>query len=219
VPLLSGLLLRDASADLVDHLRRDLVHAVLLARMHNDLAEDLVVGLALEGGPAPGDQRAAFEFLHLRTSFSRWRLTVRPPLSDSFGAVPEASEFAARVYAAINARDRGAITALCAPDIVVGTTVEAYRGPEAVLDWLDEGDDAFDDFSVELLAVEELAGHVVVSMRQRGRGKASGAEVDHRFTHVWTLRYGRAIRMQSFAHRDDAVRYAQQSGGPEELAR
>ncbi len=82
-------------------------------------------------------------------------------LSDSFGAVPEASEFAARVYAAINARDRGAITALCAPDIVVGTTVEAYRGPEAVLDWLDEGDDAFDDFSVELLEVEELAGHVV----------------------------------------------------------
>jgi len=36
--------------------------------------------------------------------------------------------------------------------------------------------------------------------------------VDHRFTHVWTLRDGRAIRLQSFARRDDAVRYAQQSG-------
>jgi hypothetical protein len=81
--------------------------------------------------------------------------------------VPEGSEFAARVYAAINARDRGAIKALSAPDIVVGTTVEAYRG----------------------------------------------AEVDHRFTHVWTLRDRRAIRLQSFAHRDDAVRYAQRSGG------
>jgi len=126
-------------------------------------------------------------------------------------AVPEGSEFAARVYAAINARDRGAITALCAPDILVGTTVEAYRGPEAVLEWLDEGDDAFDDFRVELLEVEELAGHVVVSMRQRGRGKASGAEVDHCFTHVWTLRDGLARRMQSFAHHDDAVRYAQGS--------
>ena len=135
------------------------------------------------------------------------------PLSASFGAVPEAREFAARVYTAINARDRGAITALCAPDILVGTTVEAYRGPEAVLEWLDEGDDAFDDFSVELLAVEELAGHVVVSMRQRGRGRVSGAEVDHRFTHVWTLRDGLAIRMQSFAHRDDAVRYAQRTLG------
>jgi uncharacterized protein len=123
--------------------------------------------------------------------------------------VTAGSEFAERVYAAINARDRVAIRGLCAPDIVVGTTVETYRGPEAVLDWLDEGDDAFDDFTVELLEVEELGGHVLVSMRQRGRGKASGAEVDHRFTHVWTLRDGRAMRLQSFAHHHDAVRYAQ----------
>jgi ketosteroid isomerase-like protein len=125
--------------------------------------------------------------------------------------VPEGSEFAERVYAAINARDREAIKALSAPDIVVVTTVEAYRGAESVLEWLDEGDDAFDDFSVELLDVEELGGHVVASMCQRGRGKASGAEVDHRFTHVWTLRGGRAIRLQSFARYADAVRYAEQN--------
>ena len=126
--------------------------------------------------------------------------------------MPEGSEFAARVYAAINARDREVIRALSAPDIVVGTTVEAYRGAEAVLEWMDEGDDAFDDFTVELLEVEELGGHVVVSMRQRGRGRVSGAEVDHRFTHVWTLRDGLAIRLQSFAHHDDAVRYARAGG-------
>jgi ketosteroid isomerase-like protein len=125
--------------------------------------------------------------------------------------VPEGSEFAARVYAAINARDRAAIRALTAPEIVFGTTVEAHRGPEAVLDWLDEGDDAFDDFIVELLEVEELGGHVLVSMRQRGRGKVSGAEVDGHITHVWTLRDGRAIRLRSFAQHEDAVRYARQS--------
>ncbi len=120
----------------------------------------------------------------------------------------EGAEFAARMYAAVNARDRGAIRALTASDIVVGTTVEAFRGPESLLEWLDDGDDAFDDFTVELLDVEELDGHVVVSMRQRGRGKASGAEVDDRITHVWTVRDGRATRMQSFANRDDAMRYA-----------
>jgi ketosteroid isomerase-like protein len=123
--------------------------------------------------------------------------------------VPEGSEFAAQVYAAINARDRDAIRALSAPDLVVGTTVEAYRGSEAVLEWLDEGEDAFDDFSVELLEVQEIDGHVMASMRQRGRGKASGAEVHHQFVHVWTLRDGRAVRMRSFADRDDALTYAQ----------
>src|SRR5829696_9187881 len=113
------------------------------------------------------------------------------------------------MYAAVNARDRGAIRALTASDIVVATTVEAFRGPESLLEWLDEGDDAFDAFTVELLDVEDLHGHVVVSMRQRGRGKRSGAEVDDRITHVWTLRDGQAITLQSFSHRDDAIRYVE----------
>jgi ketosteroid isomerase-like protein len=125
--------------------------------------------------------------------------------------VPDGPEFVERLYAAINARDRELIRALTDPDIVVRTTVEAYRGPEALLGWMDEGDDAFEDFSVELLEVEEIGGHVVVSMLQRGRGKTSGAEVDHRFTHVWTLRGGRATRLDSFADRDDAVRYARRA--------
>ena len=124
--------------------------------------------------------------------------------------MPHGSKFVARVYEAINARDRTAIRALTGPDLVFATTVEAFRGPEALLDWMDDGDDAFDDFTVELLRVEELGGHVVASMRQRGRGKASGAEVDDHITHVWTLRDGRPTRLQSFANHDDAVRYAQQ---------
>jgi ketosteroid isomerase-like protein len=125
--------------------------------------------------------------------------------------VSEGSDFAARMYAAINARDREAIRALTAPDVVIRTTVEAFHGPEGLLGWLDEGDDAFDDFTVDLLEVEELAGHVVVSMRQRGRGKASGAEVDNCLTHVWSLHDGRGISMQSFSDRDDAVRHARRS--------
>jgi ketosteroid isomerase-like protein len=125
--------------------------------------------------------------------------------------VSQGTEFAAHLYAAINARDREAIKALTAPDVVVKTTVEAYRGPEALIEWWDEGDDAFDDFTVDLLEVEELAGHVVVSMRQRGRGKASGAEVDNCLTHVWSLHDGLGISMHSFSVRGDAVRYARRS--------
>jgi ketosteroid isomerase-like protein len=136
----------------------------------------------------------------------KWRISAGS--SDSLDAVPEEGEFVVRLYAAINARDRQAIEAVTDSDIVVGTTVEAYRGPQALLDWLDEGDDAFDDFTVEVLEVEELGGHVVASMRQRGRGKASGAEVDDRLTHVWTLRDGRAIALRSFADHEEALRYA-----------
>jgi ketosteroid isomerase-like protein len=122
-------------------------------------------------------------------------------------------EFVEQVYAAINARDRAAIRALTGSDFVFATTVEAYRGPEALLEWMDEGDDAFDDFTVDLLEVEQLGNQVVVSMRQRGRGKASGAEVEDQITHVWTLRDGRGTRLQSFADHEDAVRHARQADG------
>jgi ketosteroid isomerase-like protein len=127
--------------------------------------------------------------------------------------VSQGRGFVARVYAAVNARDRAAIRTLTGSDLVFATTVEAFRGPEALLEWMDAGDDAFDDFSVELLEVEDLGGHVVASMRQRGGGKASGAEVDDHITHVWTLRDGRPTRLQSFANHDDAVRYARQRSG------
>ena len=126
--------------------------------------------------------------------------------------MPDGREFATRLYAAVNARDRDAIRALTAPDIVVATTVETFHGADALLEWMDDGDDAFDDYRIELLAVEELAGHVVVSMRQRGRGKRSGAEVDLPFTHVWTVRDGAATHLRSFTNREDAVRFAERTG-------
>jgi hypothetical protein len=69
---------------------------------------------------------------------------VRGLSSETFGAVPDGSGFAARISAAINAGDDGAIRALSAPELVVGTTVEAYRRRNALLESMAEGDDAFE---------------------------------------------------------------------------
>jgi ketosteroid isomerase-like protein len=47
---------------------------------------------------------------------------------------------------------------------------------------------------------------VVVFSREGGRGKGSGAQVQTNPTaHVWTLRDGLAIRMQSYWERPDAL--------------
>jgi len=48
----------------------------------------------------------------------------------------------------------------------------------------------------------------VTSVRQRGRGRTSGVDVDYVFTHVWTLRDGLGAEMRAFTDRDDALRYA-----------
>ena len=47
---------------------------------------------------------------------------------------------------------------------------------------------------------------VLVFSRERGRGKGSGAEVQtHLTAHLWTLEDGKAVRMQSYWERADAL--------------
>ena len=48
---------------------------------------------------------------------------------------------------------------------------------------------------------------MLVFSREGGRGRGSGAEVEtHPTAHLWTLRNGLAIRMQSYWEREDALK-------------
>jgi ketosteroid isomerase-like protein len=66
-------------------------------------------------------------------------------------------------------------------------------------------------FESELVTAQETfdAGdRVVVLVHHRGRGKISGIEVDQTFAMVWTLRDGRAVRMDMYPTRDEALEAA-----------
>ena len=83
----------------------------------------------------------------------------------------------------------------------------AHEGVERYIDKVNE---AFDDYR---MAPEEFidAGEdrVLVFSREGGRGKGSGAEFRRDLTaHLWTLRNGKAIRMQSLLERSDALEAA-----------
>ena len=63
-------------------------------------------------------------------------------------------------------------------------------------------------FVTEHMEGEEMldAGdRVVVFVRHRGRGRLSGIEIDQTFAMVWTLRDGRAVRMDMYPTRDEAL--------------
>jgi ketosteroid isomerase-like protein len=49
---------------------------------------------------------------------------------------------------------------------------------------------------------------VVVVMRQRARGKGSGAEVEQRHAQVWTFRDGKVVRHAQYPDRETALRAA-----------
>jgi uncharacterized protein len=51
----------------------------------------------------------------------------------------------------------------------------------------------------------ESGDHVVVTVRQRGVGKASGIEIDQTRSQVWTFRDGKVIRFRSFLKRQEAL--------------
>jgi ketosteroid isomerase-like protein len=67
--------------------------------------------------------------------------------------------------------------------------------------------EVFDDY--RMVAEEFIdAGddQVLVFAPEGGRGKGSGAEVrTHPTAHLWTIRDGKAVRMQSYWERSDAL--------------
>lgn len=80
---------------------------------------------------------------------------------------------------------------------------EGVAGTEAFLrDWIA----AWDDWELELEALEDAGDKVVGLVRQRGRSRSAGMLVEMSFAQVWTLRDGKQTRMEMFSDRDEALR-------------
>ena len=80
-----------------------------------------------------------------------------------------------------------------------------YRGHEDVRRYVEDWLSTFDDLRVELEEPSAVGDHVVVVVRGHGRGRASGIGLYNRFCQVWTLRRGRAVRMEEYATRDQGL--------------
>ena len=84
-----------------------------------------------------------------------------------------------------------------------------YRGVEGVASWLTDLYDAWETF--EMQPEEQLeAGddQVITVLSARGRGRASGIEVEHHPAGVGTLRQGKIVRVVWFATRQEALKAA-----------
>jgi ketosteroid isomerase-like protein len=114
-------------------------------------------------------------------------------------------------YAAINSGDVEEALRHLDPEVEVVTSGAfldegaVYRGHEGVGQFLGMLNDAFDDFSYEVLELTELDGdRVLALLRVAARGKGSGLEVARDAGHLWTLRGEKAIRLEAFADHESA---------------
>jgi ketosteroid isomerase-like protein len=92
------------------------------------------------------------------------------------------------------------------PDIVWNPAEEsATQGHAAVRASLVRWKDEWDDYALLPEEFEQMGEHVVATVRLRGRGRASGAEVNARFYEVYTVRRGKIVRMDQYTEQSEAL--------------
>jgi ketosteroid isomerase-like protein len=114
-----------------------------------------------------------------------------------------------RLFAAY--RERGVDGALEFIDpefeVVVGPELSAepdvYRGHEGVRRYF-AGFEGIEDVRMRPEAMIEDRGRVLVPIVLTGRGASSGIEVEQRVVQAWTVRDGKAVRVEAFTDLDSA---------------
>jgi uncharacterized protein len=119
-------------------------------------------------------------------------------------------ELMRRGYDAMQRRDIETLLSLLDPEVEMHDRPEApdarsYRGHEGVLTALRVSLDAFADFRLEPERFHDGGEQVVVVLRMIGTGNVSGVPVEERIAHLWTIRDGRAIRLQVYSDPADAL--------------
>ncbi len=86
-------------------------------------------------------------------------------------------------------------------------------GKEGLKQLFDSYMEAFDALRLEPQEFIDAGDQIVVSLRQRVRGKGSGAEVVGNIAHVWTMRGAAPFRLRIFGDKESALRALAAEGG------
>ena len=88
------------------------------------------------------------------------------------------------------------------PEVPDGTTLHGHAGVmEAIAAWPEQ----WDDYQIEIAQIVDAGDHVAVRTHQRGRGKASGVEVEGEIWFVTRFRNGKVAEWRMFGAEGDAL--------------
>ena len=127
-------------------------------------------------------------------------------------------EIVRRIYDAWMADDYETVFSTFDPDVRLNPDPEAwwvgmdedYLGRDGVRRYMRAVYESFEDYRPEVEEIVDAGGGRVLTLAiEHGRGRGSGAEVQaHRTAHLWTLRDGKAVRLDLFMDRERAVEAA-----------
>jgi ketosteroid isomerase-like protein len=116
-------------------------------------------------------------------------------------------------YEAVSRGDWDAASRFAHPEFELRTADRVpnpgtYRGPEEVRRFFEDLFEPFEEVVVEPEEFFERADQIVVFVLTRFRPTGSSAVVENRIGHLWTMREGKATRLQVFPRREDALEAA-----------
>ncbi len=86
---------------------------------------------------------------------------------------------------------------------------DTYRGHEGVRRYFASFYDAMDEVRFEPREFREAGGRVIVPVTLTARGRTTGIEARQEFVMTWTLRDGKALRVEAFATLEEALQAAE----------
>jgi uncharacterized protein len=122
-------------------------------------------------------------------------------------------ELVRRIWDAADRRDTQAVLSLYDPEVeldvsgfpVVATNANLYRGHEGLRRLFGEWQEIWSDADSDLVELIDAGDRVVSVYNYRGRGRASGVAVEEVFATVWTIRNDKAVRVEWFTGRAEAL--------------
>jgi ketosteroid isomerase-like protein len=83
---------------------------------------------------------------------------------------------------------------------------DSYRGRDSIRSFLERFLESWDEFRQEIEDLLVDDGKVLVLLHMVGQGKGSGIPVEARYAHLWTMRDGRGVRIDTYTDRDEALK-------------
>jgi ketosteroid isomerase-like protein len=100
---------------------------------------------------------------------------------------------------------------LIEPDIVWDMSrvelpdADSYTGPLEFSDFVEGWQEGFVSEHMSIEETIDVEDRVFVMIRHSGQGQTSGIDIAQTFAMVWTLRGGRAVRMDMYRTREEAL--------------
>ena len=88
------------------------------------------------------------------------------------------------------------------------TSPGIYRGADEARRFFDDLFDPFDEVDIEPEEFFENGDRIAVYLVVRSRPKGSSAVIENRVGHLWTMRDGKAVRLEIYPEREKALEAA-----------